>query len=83
MASAWSDLFRQSEAQRRASFARRWAEAETAYREDLVRNPENGWSLSGLAAALDAQGKTSEAEGVRKRLEKAWALADVPAAGSR
>ena len=61
--------------------ARRWPEAETAYRGDLVRNRENGWSLSGLAAALDAQGKRNEAEDVRKRLEKAWPLADV--AGSR
>ena len=57
--------------------AKRWPEAEAAYRADLVRNPENGWSLSGLAAALDAQGKSSEATDVRKRLEKAWALADV------
>ena len=61
--------------------ARRWAEAETAYREDLVRNPENGWSLSGLAAALDAQGNSNEAEDARKRLKKAWPLADLPAAG--
>ena len=61
--------------------ARRWAEAETAYRADLVRNPENGWSLSGLAAALDAQGNSNEAEDARKRLEKAWPLADLPAAG--
>ena len=57
--------------------ARRWREAEAAYREDLVRNRENGWSLSGLAAALDAQGRKEEAAEVRKRLEKAWPLADV------
>ena len=57
--------------------ARRWPEAEAAYREDLARNRENGWSLSGLATALDAQGKKAEAAEVRKRLEKAWPLADV------
>jgi tetratricopeptide (TPR) repeat protein len=57
--------------------AGRWADAEAAYRADLVRNPENGWSLAGLAAALDAQGKGAEAGEARKRLEKAWALADV------
>ncbi|HSD85884.1 MAG TPA: hypothetical protein VLB44_00160, partial [Kofleriaceae bacterium] len=33
------------------------AEAEAAYREDLKQNPENGWSLFGLAKALDAQHK--------------------------
>ena len=62
-----------------ATFARaaRWPEAETAYREDLLRNRENGWALAGLAAALDAQGKRAEAAEVRKRLEKAWPLADV------
>ena len=62
-----------------ATFARakRWSEAEAAYREDLLRNRENGWSLAGLAAALDAQGKRAEAAEVRKRLEKAWPLADV------
>lgn len=57
--------------------ARRWSEAEAAYREDLIRNRENGWSLRGLAAALDAQGKQEEAADVRKRFEKAWSLADV------
>lgn len=62
-----------------ATFARakRWSEAEAASREDLVRNRENGWSLAGLAAALEAQGKGEEAAEVRKRLEKAWPLADV------
>ena len=57
--------------------ARRWTEAEAAYRDDLARNRENGWSLRGLAAALEAQGREEEAEEVRKRFEKAWPLADV------
>lgn len=57
--------------------AGRWVDAEAAYRADLVRNPENGWSLSGLAVALDAQGRDAEAAEVRKRLEKVWTLADV------
>lgn len=57
--------------------AGRWPEAEAAYREDLLRNRENGWSLSGLAAALEAQGKKEESADVRRRLEKAWPLADV------
>ena len=36
--------------------AGRAKEAETVYWEDLKRNPENGWSLFGLAQALTAQG---------------------------
>jgi pimeloyl-ACP methyl ester carboxylesterase len=57
--------------------ARRPAEAEAAFRRDLERHPENGWSLHGLATALSARGRSAEAEAVRKRFEKAWAGADV------
>jgi tetratricopeptide (TPR) repeat protein len=53
------------------------AEAEAAYREDLKRFPENGWSLFGLEASLRAQGKTAEADTIRGRWQKAWASADV------
>ncbi len=63
--------------------AARHAEAETVYREDLKRFPENGWSLYGLAAALKAQGKSAEAAAVEKRFEKAWADADVKLMASR
>ena len=59
------------------------AEAERAYREDLEKFPDNGWSLYGLAASLDAQGKSAEAEEVRARLANAWSNADVTLAGSR
>jgi tetratricopeptide (TPR) repeat protein len=52
-------------------------EAETAYREDLARFPENGWSLLGLQDALERQGKRPEASRVKGRFEKAWASADV------
>ena len=51
--------------------------AEVVYREDLKRWPENGWSLYGLAASLDAQGKRAEAEKVRLRWKKVWAKADI------
>ncbi|HVN45169.1 MAG TPA: hypothetical protein VMT66_07935 [Steroidobacteraceae bacterium] len=57
--------------------ARRAGEAERVYREDLRRNPRNGWSLFGLAAALRAQGKAAEAARVRRELDAAWAHADV------
>jgi tetratricopeptide (TPR) repeat protein len=53
------------------------AEAETVYRDDLARHPENGWSLLGLALALDKQGKTSEGAIVRGRFDTAWSKADI------
>lgn len=63
--------------------AGRPAEAEAAYRRDLARFRENGWSLYGLAAALEAQGKKAEAASVRERFAKAWAHADVKLTASR
>jgi hypothetical protein len=53
------------------------AEAEEAFRRDLERFPDNGWSLHGLAAALRAQGKTAEAAQVEARFQLAWRDADV------
>jgi tetratricopeptide (TPR) repeat protein len=52
-------------------------EAETVYWEDLKRNAESGWSLSGLLTALKAQGKNEEATLVAARLAKAWQAASV------
>jgi predicted Zn-dependent protease len=58
-------------------------EAEAVYRVDLKRNPENGWSLYGLAQSLRAQGKTGEADAAQARFRKAWAQADVTLSASR
>jgi tetratricopeptide (TPR) repeat protein len=55
--------------------AGRWADAEAVYREDLRRNPENGWSLYGLLQCLRAQGK--DAAGVERRFREAWRYADT------
>jgi tetratricopeptide (TPR) repeat protein len=55
--------------------ANRPSEAEAVYREDLRRNPNNGWALLGLAQALKAQGKKPGAE--RARFNKAWRHADT------
>jgi tetratricopeptide (TPR) repeat protein len=57
--------------------AQRFEEAEKVFREDLVRHPENGWSLFGLARCLDARGAAEEAREAKKRFEKAWARSDV------
>jgi tetratricopeptide (TPR) repeat protein len=59
------------------------AEAERVYREDLKRFPENGWSLFGLAQALRAQGKNTEADAAESRFRRAWASTDVTLAASR
>jgi tetratricopeptide (TPR) repeat protein len=52
-------------------------EAEQAFREDLERNPENGWALLGLAQSLQAQKRTQEATEVKARAQRAHAQADV------
>jgi tetratricopeptide (TPR) repeat protein len=58
-------------------------EAEERYREDLVRFPANGWSLIGLANALEAQGRKAEAEEVREEFRTAWSAADIQLTSSR
>jgi tetratricopeptide (TPR) repeat protein len=57
--------------------AGRAREAEAVYREDLQRFPENGWSLLGLALALEKQGKAAAAAETRERFKRAWSRADV------
>jgi tetratricopeptide (TPR) repeat protein len=63
--------------------ARRHAEAEAAFRDDLWYVRENGWSLSGLERALRAQGKRAEAADVSRRLSEAWKYADSPHGGEQ
>lgn len=53
------------------------AEAESVYREDLKRNPGNGWALRGLAGALSVEGKTAEAAKADESFHKAWVRADT------
>ncbi len=63
--------------------AGRPADAERAYRQDLRRFPENGWSLFGLAMALEAQGRDTDARQIRDRFEAAWQRADLTLTASR
>lgn len=58
-------------------------EAEAVYRDDLKRNPDNGWSLFGLARSLEAQGKTADAAAAQARFQQSWARADVTLSASR
>lgn len=57
--------------------------AESIYRADLKKFPNNGWSLYGLAQALRAQGKTEEADQTVAQFKTAWTHADVEIDGSR
>jgi tetratricopeptide (TPR) repeat protein len=63
--------------------AGRPAEAEAVYREELRRNPSNGWSLQGLSDSLRAQKKSREAAEAEQQRALAWAHADVELAASR
>jgi tetratricopeptide (TPR) repeat protein len=59
-----------------------YEEAESVYRENLARYPENGWALHGLAECLEQTGRTEEAANVRVRFEKAWERSDTVLRGS-
>ena len=59
----------------------RYADAERVYREETQDHPHNGWSLSGLQIAIEAQGRTDEA--VDTDLEQSWARADIWLRASR
>jgi len=63
--------------------AQRPADAEVVYREELRRNPDNGWSLRGLSDSLAAQKRRDEARQAEQQFAAAWAHADVQLAQSR
>ena len=55
----------------------RFSDAEAVYREDLRRNRDNGWSLTGLQLALQKQAREPEAEELTLRLASAFNTADT------
>jgi tetratricopeptide (TPR) repeat protein len=61
--------------------AKRFAEAEKVYRDDLKDHPHNGWSLLGLQQALKAQGKSDPA--VDADYAKSWSRSDTWIRASR
>ncbi|GGK02199.1 tetratricopeptide repeat protein [Luteimonas terricola] len=63
--------------------AGRPGDAEQVYREELRRNPGNGWSLFGLAESLKAQRKADEAGEADRRFAEAWKNADIELTASR
>ena len=61
--------------------AKRPADAERAYREDIKAHPHNGWALLGLQQALKAQGKSDP--DVDSDLGKSWSRSDTWIRASR
>ena len=57
--------------------AGRSAEAEAVFRRDLRWHQNNGWSLFGLAQALESQGKSTAAKSTHDAWSKVWSQADV------
>lgn len=54
----------------------RYADAEKIYREDLTYWVKNGFALNGLHHSLQKQGRSSEAEEVKKQFDESWKYAD-------
>jgi tetratricopeptide (TPR) repeat protein len=61
---------------------KKFHEAEKTYREDLVWNPGNGWSLLGLSQSLKAQGRPKEAAIHQPGYMKSFSAADEIPPGS-
>jgi tetratricopeptide (TPR) repeat protein len=57
--------------------AGRAADAEPVYRDDLRRNPNNGWALFGLAQSLKMLGRGVDATALQQQFDIAWKNADV------
>jgi len=55
--------------------AKRFAEAEKAYRAELKDHPHNGWSLLGLKLAIEGLGK--ESSDVSADLASSWSRSDT------
>jgi tetratricopeptide (TPR) repeat protein len=61
--------------------AKRFDEAEQAYREELKDHPRNGWSLLGLQQALE--GKGAPVADVKAEFDASWARSDTWIRSSR
>jgi tetratricopeptide (TPR) repeat protein len=57
--------------------ARRYSEAEAAFRAELALQPGSGWALRGLQGALAAQNRDAEARQVQAEWARAWQEADL------
>ncbi|MBG9376445.1 hypothetical protein I5907_09385 [Panacibacter sp. DH6] len=55
----------------------KYREAEKVFLEDLEQNPNNGWSLNGLATSLLLQGKLKESTKIQQQAKLAFSKADI------
>jgi tetratricopeptide (TPR) repeat protein len=62
--------------------AKRPAEAEAVFTEQLAYTPRSGWSLHGLAASQRAQGKQAAAEATEAQIAEVWQQADIEVSAS-
>jgi len=53
-------------------------EAEAAFRQSLLRAPNNGWALHGLAATYQKLGKQGAAATARQQFARAWVGPEAP-----
>jgi len=53
-------------------------EAETVFRQSLLRAPNNGWALHGLAATYQRLGKPGAGATARTQFTRAWVGAEAP-----
>jgi len=58
--------------------AGRLDEAEAAFRQSLLRAPNNGWALHGLNATYQRLGKPGAAATVRNQFARAWVGPEAP-----
>jgi tetratricopeptide (TPR) repeat protein len=56
---------------------KQYKEAEAVFRDDLARNPNNGWALLGLSRMLRLQGKNRDADAFERQFNVVWSKADV------
>ena len=53
-------------------------EAEAAFRQSLLRAPNNGWALHGLNATYQRLGKPGAAATARNQFTQAWVGPEAP-----
>jgi tetratricopeptide (TPR) repeat protein len=58
-------------------------DAEAAFRADMVKFPDNAWSLTGLQASLSRQGRTQDAAALQPRVDRALRTADTKIVAGR
>ena len=52
-------------------------EAESVFRVQLKKTPNNGWALMGLTKSLIGQGKVAESKKYQEMFEREWSKADI------